>query len=60
MTPDQPTVDEIIPGGRSGVVSSPFYTNQLFFWLVNAYLPLDIGESDASGSAVQITTFTTP
>ena len=60
MTPDQPTVDEIIPGGRSGVVSSPFYTNQLFFWLVNAYLPLDIGESDASADAVQVTTFTTP
>ena len=60
MTPDQPTVDEIIPGGRSGVVFSPFYTNQLFFWLVNEYLPLNIGESDAAGSAVQVTTFTTP
>lgn len=60
MTPDQPTVDEIIPGGRSGVVTSPFYTNQLFFWLVNAYLPLDIGEADASTNAVQVTTFTTP
>jgi penicillin amidase len=60
MTPDKPTVDEIIPGGRSGVVTSPLYTNQLFFWLVNAYLPLDIGETDASGSAVQVTTFTSP
>ena len=60
MMPDRPMVDEIIPGGRSGVVSSPFYTNQLFFWLVNAYLPLNIGESDAAGSAVQVTTFTTP
>lgn len=60
MTPDQPTVGEIIPGGRSGVVNSPFYTNQLFFWLVNAYLPLDIGESDAAASSVLVTTFTTP
>jgi penicillin amidase len=60
MTPDKPTVEEIIPGGRSGVVTSPFYTNQLFFWLVNAYLPLDIGEADASTNAVQVTTFTTP
>jgi len=60
MTPDQPTVDEIIPGGRSGVVTSPLYTNQLFFWLVNAYLPLDIGENDAATSALQVTTFTSP
>lgn len=60
MTPGGPVADEIIPGGRSGVVNSPFYTNQLFLWLVNAYLPLDIGESDAAGNAVQVTTFTTP
>jgi len=60
MRPEGPGVDEIIPGGRSGVVSSPFYTNQLFLWLVNQYLPLDIGEGDASASAVQVTTFTSP
>ncbi|MEX0915255.1 MAG: penicillin acylase family protein, partial [Wenzhouxiangellaceae bacterium] len=51
MTPAGPVADEIIPGGRSGVVNSPFYTNQLFLWLVNGYLPLDIGEGDASGNA---------
>lgn len=60
MAPDRPVVDEIIPGGRSGVVTSPLYTNQLFLWLVNAYLPLDIGEGDASGSAVQVQTFSSP
>lgn len=60
MTPDGPVADEIIPGGRSGIVSSPLYVNQLFLWLVNAYLPLDIGESDASASAADVTTFTTP
>ncbi|MDT8450944.1 MAG: penicillin acylase family protein [Wenzhouxiangellaceae bacterium] len=60
MTPDRPVVDEIIPGGRSGIVTSPFYTNQLFLWLVNAYLPLDIGEDDASSSSVQVQTFSSP
>ena len=60
MAPDGPVAEEIIPGGRSGVVSSPFYTNQLFFWLVNGYLPLDIGEDDASASSMQVTTFTSP
>jgi len=58
MTPARPVVDEIIPGGRSGVFLSPFYTNQLFFWLVNAYLPLDIGEADGQDGAVDVTTFT--
>ncbi len=58
MAPSGPVSDEIIPGGRSGVVDSPFYTNQLFLWLVNGYLRVDIGEGDASSSAVQVITFT--
>ncbi|MDT8439377.1 MAG: penicillin acylase family protein [Wenzhouxiangellaceae bacterium] len=58
MTPERARVDEIIPGGRSGVVFSPFYTNQLFFWLVNEYLPLSIGEQDGVDTAVQVQTFT--
>ena len=60
MTPTRPLVDEIIPGGRSGVFFSPFYINQLLFWLSNDYLPLDIGEDDAIGSSVLIQTFRTP
>ncbi|MCA1779124.1 MAG: penicillin acylase family protein, partial [Xanthomonadaceae bacterium] len=60
MTPDRPIVDEIIPGGRSGVFLSPLYINQLLLWLVNDYLPLNIGEDDASASAVQVQTFSTP
>lgn len=60
MTPTRPLVDEIIPGGRSGIFLSPFYTNQLLFWLVNDYLPLSIGEDDGISGAVQIQTFSTP
>jgi len=33
--------EQIIPGGQSGVVTSGAnYVNQLFYWLVNSYLPL--------------------
>ncbi len=60
MTPSGPAADEIIPGGRSGILLSPFYTNQLMRWLVHDYLPLDIGEAAAAGSAAQVETFTTP
>lgn len=60
MHPAGPFVDEIIPGGRSGVFLSPFYTNQLRLWLVNDYLPVGFGEGDGQASAVNITTFFTP
>jgi penicillin amidase len=58
MTPGTPNVSEVLPGGRSGVLVSPFYTNQLRLWLVNDYLPLGFGESQAQSSAANVTTFT--
>ena len=58
MTPDGPDAQEVIPGGRSGVFLSPFYTNQLRLWLVNDYLPLGFGEADGQASAVVVETFT--
>ncbi|MEE4297014.1 MAG: penicillin acylase family protein [Wenzhouxiangella sp.] len=58
LTPDGPEAQEIIPGGRSGVFLSPLYTNQLRLWLVNDYLPLAIGEDQASSGAALVTTFT--
>lgn len=58
MTPGSPTVNEVLPGGRSGVLVSPFYTNQLMRWLANDYLPLTFGESEAQSVAAQTTTFT--
>ncbi|MBL4660603.1 MAG: penicillin acylase family protein, partial [Alcanivoracaceae bacterium] len=43
MTPAGPIIDQVIPGGQSGVITSGvFYVNQLFSWLVNSYLPLFI------------------
>lgn len=57
LTPSGPQAEEIIPGGRSGVLISPFYTNQLRLWLVNDYLPLNIGEGDAQATAADVTVF---
>ena len=30
---------QVIPGGRSGIFLSPFYSDQLFLWLTNHYHP---------------------
>ena len=57
VTPDGPRAEEIIPGGRSGIFLSPLYANQLRLWLVNDYLPLTIGETDAGQTAVGSQTF---
>ncbi len=60
MTPSGPDAQEVVPGGRSGVFLSPFYTNQLRLWLVNDSLPLNFGESDSQASAVVTETFSSP
>jgi len=48
-----PTVLNIMPGGASGVLSSPTYTNQLGRWLTNRYRPLftDVTQATANPSA---------
>ncbi len=58
MTPGTPNVSEVIPGGRSGVFISPFYTNQLRLWLVNDYLSLSFGESGGQSGAINVQSFT--
>jgi len=41
MADTGPLAEQVIPGGQSGVITSgALYVNQLFPWLVNAYLPL--------------------
>jgi len=57
VAPSGPIAEEIIPGGRSGFFMSPFYTNQLRKWLVNDYLPLNIGEQAAIDSSDDIQVF---
>lgn len=58
LTPQGPVGEEIIPGGRSGFFLSPFYTNQLRLWLVNDYLPLNIGEDAAIEASADMKVFT--
>lgn len=40
MDPDGVVAFQIIPGGQSGVLGSPFYANQLGRWLTHQYHPL--------------------
>ena len=50
MTPMGPIMDQVIPGGQSGdITTGVYYVNQLFSYLVNSYLPLliDIDIIDA-------------
>jgi penicillin G amidase len=47
MSSSGPSAFEIIPGGQSGVVSSPLYANQLGRWLTDRYHPLPLDASSA-------------
>ncbi|MCF6288044.1 MAG: penicillin acylase family protein [Proteobacteria bacterium] len=59
MTPEGPVIDQIIPGGQSGVITTgPMYVNQLFSWLVNSYLPLFIDVAVVDAIAVARQTYT--
>ncbi|NCT66052.1 MAG: penicillin acylase family protein [Rhodanobacteraceae bacterium] len=49
---------EVIPGGNSTVLGSPFYADQLPFWLVNDYHPLPISVSAAVAQGGMTVTFT--
>ncbi len=41
LTPQGPIMEQVIPGGQSGTITSGIlYVNQLFSWLTNNYLPL--------------------
>lgn len=51
------TASEIIPGGQSGVLGSPFYASQLSRWLTNEYHPLPIPASAALAQGVVVVNF---
>jgi penicillin G amidase len=53
MVPDCPQVLEVIPGGESGAPGSPNGTDQLAYWLVNAYKPLPVCLADVYATAAQ-------
>ncbi len=56
MTPNGPVIDQVTPGGQSGVITTEVqYVNHLYSWVVNSYLPLflDIDLIDAIAVARQ-------
>ncbi len=44
--------EEILPGGQSGALGSPNYTNQLGRWLTNDYHPLLLSAADVAADVV--------
>jgi cysteine-rich repeat protein len=52
MTPDGPSMLEVIPGGQSGIPGSPHQSDQLMFWLANEYKPVWVDVDDAIANAV--------
>ncbi|MEO7917502.1 MAG: penicillin acylase family protein, partial [Dokdonella sp.] len=49
---------QVIPGGPSGVLGSPFYASQLGRWLTGQYKRLPISQSDALLFTVTTINFT--
>lgn len=47
---DGPFAEEVIPGGTSGVLGSPFQADQLLLWLTNGYHPWPWKPRDVAGS----------
>ncbi len=61
MFPEGIAAEQIVPGGQSGVIGGPEYANQLYFWLVNARLPLLLDADVVNQIAVeQLTLSPTP
>jgi len=46
LLPSGPAAEEVIPGGTSGVLGSPFQADQLRLWLTNRYHPWDYRPGD--------------
>ena len=58
LTEQAPIMEQVIPGGQSGVITSgSLYVNQLFSWLTNSYLPLFIDIDTIDQIAVERETF---
>ena len=60
MGPVAVNAQQMIAGGQSGIILHPNYGQALTLWLTNTYHPMALGEGDAAGVAVSITTFGPP
>jgi penicillin amidase len=57
MNPAGINAFEIIPGGQSGLLGSPFYANMLGRWLTNGYHPLLLTEEQVNADQRSEETF---
>lgn len=57
MAPTGPQVQQVIPGGESGIPGHPNSTDQLGLWLVNANKPLPVSLEDVDAVTVDTQTF---
>ncbi len=57
LSPDGIEGQQILPGGQSGDITSPFYASQLGRWLTNDHHPLVLSEGDVMDNAVSVQTF---
>ncbi len=54
---DHPTGQNVIPGGQSGLIDSPYFADQAALWLGNETLPMRIGVPDVVAGATGRETF---
>ncbi len=52
------SANEVIPGGHSAVLGSPYYADQLPLWLTNQYHALPIAASAATAASTTTVHFT--
>ncbi|MEL7060013.1 MAG: penicillin acylase family protein [Acidobacteriota bacterium] len=57
MTPDGPIMREVIPGGQTAVLGSPFYGDQLELWLVNETKPFAWKPNDVVDASLTFQVF---
>lgn len=58
MRRNGPVAEEVIPGGESGVLGSPFQTDQLLLWLTNHYHPWPYRPGDVEDAAESVDVLT--
>jgi len=57
MSSPLPALQQILPGGQSGVLGSPFYASQLSRWLTNNYKSLNLDVPSSTANPVTVLNF---
>ena len=57
IKPNGPDAEEVIPGGESGVIGSPFQVDQLMLWLTNQHHDLRYRAGDVADHTVVLQRF---